>query len=147
MQLPTRLKGELVLPLARTFIARVIVALGGLLLLVVLGRLYGPSGVGVFALAQSVYLGAGILARYGMNNSPVCRSGSHFSCHQNLPALGGNQVTMAKLAGGGCDLFAAWLSGPMVRCPYAGWRTSWHRLGHPSLDGGFLVGRIYEGHP
>ncbi|UYG06069.1 lipopolysaccharide biosynthesis protein [Halomonas sp. M4R1S46] len=68
-KLSHRLKGDLILPLARTFIARGIAALGGLLLVVVLGRLYGPAGVGVFALAQSVYLGAGILARYGMDNA------------------------------------------------------------------------------
>ncbi|MFC3283762.1 lipopolysaccharide biosynthesis protein [Litchfieldella rifensis] len=69
MQLAKRLKGELVISLVRTFIARGIAALGGLLLAVVLGRLYGPAGVGVFALAQSLYMGAGILARYGMNNA------------------------------------------------------------------------------
>ncbi|MDN3554930.1 lipopolysaccharide biosynthesis protein [Halomonas maura] len=68
-KLTHRLKGDLILPLARTFIARGIAALGGLLLVMVLGQLYGPAGVGIFALAQSVYLGAGILARYGMNNS------------------------------------------------------------------------------
>lgn len=39
------------------------------MLFVVLGRLYGAEGVGVFALAQSIYLGAGILARYGMDNA------------------------------------------------------------------------------
>lgn len=64
-----RLKGELALALIRTFIARGIAAVGGVLLFVVLGRLYGAEGVGVFALAQSIYLGAGILARYGMDNT------------------------------------------------------------------------------
>ena len=64
-----RLKGELALALIRTFIARGIAAVGGVLLFVVLGRLYGVEGVGVFALAQSIYLGAGILARYGMDNA------------------------------------------------------------------------------
>ncbi|EPC04144.1 hypothetical protein L861_02195 [Litchfieldella anticariensis FP35 = DSM 16096] len=69
MQLVKRLKGELAISLARTFIARGIAALGGLLLAMILGRLYGPAGVGVFALAQSLYVGAAILARYGMNNA------------------------------------------------------------------------------
>jgi O-antigen/teichoic acid export membrane protein len=64
-----RLKGELALALMRTFIARGIAAVGGIVLFIVLGRLYGAEGVGVFALAQSIYLGAGILARYGMDNA------------------------------------------------------------------------------
>lgn len=68
-RLPKRFQGELALALLRTFIARGIAALGGLLLVVVLGRLYGPTGVGVFALAQSLYLGAGIIAKYGMDNA------------------------------------------------------------------------------
>ena len=65
----TRFNSELVIALARTFIARGIGAFGGLMLVIVLGRLYGPAGVGVFALAQSIYLGAGILSRYGMDNA------------------------------------------------------------------------------
>lgn len=64
-----RFDNELFIALARTFIARVIAALGGLMLVIILGRLYGPSGVGIFALAQSIYLGASILARYGMDNA------------------------------------------------------------------------------
>ena len=64
-----RLKGDLASALIRTFIAKGIAAVGGVLLFVVLGRLYGAEGVGVFALAQSIYLGAGILARYGMDNA------------------------------------------------------------------------------
>lgn len=55
--------------LIRTFLAKVVSALGTLGLVVVVGRLYGPQGVGVFALAQSVLLGAGILARQGMDNA------------------------------------------------------------------------------
>lgn len=78
MLLAKYLKGELVISLARTFIARGIAALGGLLLAVVLGRLYGPAGVGVFALAQSLYMGAGILARYGMNNALMRYVGQDF---------------------------------------------------------------------
>ncbi|GHC35094.1 oligosaccharide flippase family protein [Aidingimonas halophila] len=55
--------------LIRTFIARGIAALGSLALVVVIGRLYGASGVGVYALAFSIILGTAILARYGMNNA------------------------------------------------------------------------------
>lgn len=65
----SRLRGELALALARTFIARGIAALGVLLLGVVLGRHYGTQGVGVFALAQSIIMGAAILARFGMDNA------------------------------------------------------------------------------
>ncbi|MEC8333428.1 MAG: MATE family efflux transporter [Verrucomicrobiota bacterium] len=64
-----RLKGELALALMRTFVARGVAAVGGIVLFIVLGRLYGADGVGVFAIAQSIYLGAGILARYGMDNA------------------------------------------------------------------------------
>lgn len=64
-----RLGGEMGRSLIRTFVARGIAALGALALLVVAGRLYGPEGVGVLALAQSLLLGAGILAMAGMNNA------------------------------------------------------------------------------
>ena len=71
LKLLDALKGELGLALVRTFIARGIAAFGGVVLFIVLGRLYGAEGVGVFALAQSIYLGAGILARYGMDNALI----------------------------------------------------------------------------
>lgn len=69
MNIKQRLTSEMGLALIRTFIARGIAALGGILLVMVLGRLYGSEGVGVFVLAQSVLLGAGILARYGLDNT------------------------------------------------------------------------------
>ncbi len=69
MSIKQYLHGEMFLALARTFLARGIAALGTVLLGIVLGRLYGADGVGVFALAQSVLLGAGILARYGLDNT------------------------------------------------------------------------------
>ncbi|MAM58879.1 MAG: hypothetical protein CMN25_16290 [Salinicola sp.] len=65
----SRLRGDLFVNLCRTFAARGIAALGTILLGVVLGRLYGAQGVGVFALAQSVIFGAGIIACYGLNGS------------------------------------------------------------------------------
>jgi O-antigen/teichoic acid export membrane protein len=55
--------------LIRTFVARAIAALGALALALVIGRLYGPEGMGVYALAQSLLLGAGTLARAGMDNA------------------------------------------------------------------------------
>ncbi|WP_456267962.1 oligosaccharide flippase family protein [Kushneria sp. AK178] len=64
-------KNELLLSLAKTFAARGIAALGGLILGVLLARLYGPSGVGVFALAQSIVLGSSIVTRYGMDESLI----------------------------------------------------------------------------
>lgn len=72
-----RLKGEMVIALFRTFVARGVAALGSLLLVVVLGRLYGPEGVGAFALAQSVILGAATLARFGMNDALMRFVGQH----------------------------------------------------------------------
>lgn len=68
-RLASRLRGELFVSLLRTFTARGIAALGTLSLGIVLGRIYGAQGVGVFALAQSVIFGAGIIACYGLNGS------------------------------------------------------------------------------
>lgn len=68
-RLASRLRGELFVSLFRTFAARGVAALGTICLGVVLGRLYGAQGVGVFALAQSVIFGAGIIACYGLNGS------------------------------------------------------------------------------
>ncbi|WP_280545693.1 MULTISPECIES: oligosaccharide flippase family protein [unclassified Halomonas] len=68
-KLLTRLKGEMVLTLARTFVARGIAALGALFLVMVLGRTFGPTGVGIYALAHSIILGIGLLSRYGMDNA------------------------------------------------------------------------------
>lgn len=61
-------KNELNVVFARTFIARAVAAIGSLVLMVVLGRLYGPVGVGVLALVQSILLGAVAFAKYGMDN-------------------------------------------------------------------------------
>lgn len=57
--------------LTRTFIARGIAAVGSVALALVIGRMYGPEGMGVYALAQSVLLGIGTLARQGMDNGLV----------------------------------------------------------------------------
>ena len=57
--------------LVRTFLAKAISALGVLGLVAVVGRLYGPQGLGVFALAQSILIGAGIIARRGMDGALI----------------------------------------------------------------------------
>lgn len=64
-----RLRGETGLALARTFAAKGVAALGALGLVFIIGRQYGPEGVGAYALAQGVLLGAGILSRRGMDNA------------------------------------------------------------------------------
>lgn len=79
----SRLRGELALALLRTFVARGIAAVGSFVLVIVLGRLYGAAGVGIFAIAQSVILGAAILARYGMDSALIRFVGSN---HQS-PAV------------------------------------------------------------
>ena len=63
------LRGDLARTLARTFTARAIAALGALGLMIVVGRAYGPAGVGVLALSQSFLWGAGLLSRSGMDNA------------------------------------------------------------------------------
>lgn len=62
-------KSNLISIFIRTFVARGIAALGGLIFVIMLGQYYGPSGVGLFAIAQSIYIGSGILARYGMDHA------------------------------------------------------------------------------
>jgi O-antigen/teichoic acid export membrane protein len=69
MDVKKLIQSELVLALVRSFLARTVGAFGTLFLGIVLGRLYGPTGVGVFALVQSVILGSAIIARYGQNNT------------------------------------------------------------------------------
>ncbi|MCO7214897.1 MATE family efflux transporter [Halomonas sp. OfavH-34-E] len=63
-----------------TFFARGVAAFGALFLLIVLGQLYGADGVGVYALAQSVCLGSGILAKYGTDNALVRYVGENYLC-------------------------------------------------------------------
>lgn len=59
---------ELGRALMRTFVARGVAALGTLALALVVGQLYGPEGMGVYAIAYSLLLGIGILCRQGMDN-------------------------------------------------------------------------------
>lgn len=76
------LNSDLGFALLRTFSARGVAALGALGLLFVVGRLYGPVGVGVLALAQAVMLGASLLARGGMDNALMRYVGQdHDSAH------------------------------------------------------------------
>lgn len=83
-----RLRGELALALARTLLARVVAALGTLALALALARAYGTAGVGVFAVAQGLLLGGGILARYGMDNSLMLYAGRGASARQVYIYLG-----------------------------------------------------------
>lgn len=62
-------RGEMGLALIRTFMARGLTSVGSFVLVVILGRLYGAQGVGVFALAQSLIVAAALLSRYGMDNA------------------------------------------------------------------------------
>lgn len=71
ISLLTRLRGKTGRALLRTFIAKGASAFGMLGLVVVIGHLYGPQGVGVYAIAQSILLGAGTLARRGMDNALI----------------------------------------------------------------------------
>lgn len=54
-----------------SLLARIVAALGGLVLLVVVGRSYGAAGVGVLALAQGLALAAASLAAGGAPNALV----------------------------------------------------------------------------
>lgn len=70
-QLLGRLRGDLARALLRTFVARGVAAIGGFALVVVMGRLYGAQGVGVYALGVSFVMGVGVFARWGMDNALV----------------------------------------------------------------------------
>lgn len=82
--LRVRLRSELFLALLRTLVTRGITAMGQLALVVLLGRLYGAEGVGVFALAQGILLGAATLGRFGMNDAMMRYVGWH---HQSPDSL------------------------------------------------------------
>ncbi len=94
-----RLRGTLV----RTFLARGLAVSGSLLLIVVAGRLYGPAGVGVLALAQSLILGVGTLARYGMGGTLMRYVGREPGDPNNRIYLRRALLTalLASLLGGG----------------------------------------------
>src|SRR5690606_3127647 len=63
------LQGEIKASLFRTTLARGIVVIGSIALITIIGRLYGVSGVGIYALGQSIILTAAQLAKYGMDAS------------------------------------------------------------------------------
>lgn len=64
----TFLKGDLISSLSSSFLARGIVAIGSVIMMTVLARLYGAGVVGAFALAQNITVGTGgMLSRTGMD--------------------------------------------------------------------------------
>lgn len=83
-----RLRSDLAVSLVRTFSARALAALGALGLLLVVGRNYGPSGVGVLALSQSILLGAGLLSKGGMDNALMRYVGQNPGASEVLRYLG-----------------------------------------------------------
>lgn len=64
-----KVKSEIFKAIFLTFLARGLVTAGSLFLLIVLGNLFGPEGVGAYALSQSVIWAAAIVSRYGMNDA------------------------------------------------------------------------------
>lgn len=68
MNLKNILKNNLFKTLSATLFTRGAMALGSYVLMIVMGRLYGAEGVGVFALAQGITVGTvSMLARSGMH--------------------------------------------------------------------------------
>ncbi len=67
--LKNRIKSQLGKDLLRTFCVRLVAATGALAFALIIGRLFGPSGVGVYALAYGILLGIGVLCRLGMDNA------------------------------------------------------------------------------
>ena len=138
-----RLRGTLV----RTFLARGLAVSGSLLLIVVAGRLYGPAGVGVLALAQSLILGVGTLARYGMGGTLMRYVGREPGDPNNRIYLRRALLTalLASVLGGGLlwafrepleDLFQA---------PGAGFGTRRCRPGYAGVHSGVCFIRLFQG--
>ncbi len=83
----SRFKGELGLAVISTFLTRGLVSLGSIFLGIIIGRKYGSDGVGTFALAQSIMLGACILARFGMDNALMRFVGRDFKSGLSITYL------------------------------------------------------------
>lgn len=66
-----KMHGDMASALMRTFTARGVASLGSFVLIVILGRLYGAQGVGIFALAQSLIVAVSIFGRWGMNSALI----------------------------------------------------------------------------
>ncbi len=56
-------------PFVYTFIAKGVTSVGALLMVIIVGQIYGPTGVGVLAVLQGLILGGAILASYGMDQN------------------------------------------------------------------------------
>ncbi|MFP1678781.1 oligosaccharide flippase family protein [Alloalcanivorax sp. C16-2] len=63
------MKGDIGRAFVRAFLARAVAMFGLWSLSITVARFYGAYGLGVYAVAQSLLLGAGILARCGMDNA------------------------------------------------------------------------------
>lgn len=85
LSLIKRLRTPLGSALLSTFLVRFIVAVGTLGLGILIGRLFGPGGMGLYAIAQSLLLGIAMLARQGMDGSLMRYVGRNAaSSHINL---------------------------------------------------------------
>lgn len=60
--------------------AKAVTALGSVVLVATIGRMYGASGVGVYAIAQSIIAIAGIVANCGMNGALLRFAGRNHRC-------------------------------------------------------------------
>lgn len=65
------LHSNMVRALLRTFVTRGIASAGSFVLVVIVGRVYGAVGVGVYALAQSLIMAVAVIGRWGMNGALV----------------------------------------------------------------------------
>ena len=55
--------------LSGVFLVRALAVIGNLLLYIFLGNFFGATGVGVFAICESICIGSAIFSRYGMDNA------------------------------------------------------------------------------
>lgn len=70
-QAKSLLRSDVAWALLRTFATRGIASVGSFLLVVLLGRMYGAVGVGVYALAQSLIMAIAVIGRWGMNGALI----------------------------------------------------------------------------
>lgn len=99
------IQGEISASLIRTSLARGVVVIGTILLMVVLGRLYGVKGVGVYGLGQAIILTIAQISKYGMDAAlmrfvSINRSSPHIMLYLKwaiIRALGISIILMIAL--------------------------------------------------
>ena len=142
-----RMRGEMAKAFLRTFVARAIAALGALGLALVIGRLYGPDGMGVYALAYGFLLGVGTVARMGMDNGLMRYVGQDPSSHHVFVYLRWTlrrTLILSVASGALLWLLRYWLEG-VFQAPGLAAVLVGIVLAAPAYSFGFLFSGFFKG--